>query len=57
MVYLPHQIYKSKNVLHAKKKLATDAETTKASSCSQKASKQSPPLSRNGGRGALCPDP
>lgn len=56
MVYLPHQIHKSKKVLHAKK-LATDAETTKAASCSQKASKQSPPLSRNGGRGALCPDP
>lgn len=44
-------------MFYTQKKLATDAETTKASSCSQKASKQSPPLSRNGGRGALCPDP
>lgn len=46
-----------KKLLSLQKKAKTLTKTTKAASCSQRASKQSPFLSKNGGRGALCPDP
>lgn len=44
-------------LLYTQKKPATDAETTKSANRSQRASKQSPPLSKNGDEGLYAPTP